>query len=93
MILEGETASPRPVLATFFAKKEIIQTRWTIIIPNMAGMGFCTGPLLATVIETDTSSATIAEFKGMLIQDRTADFTVLELHPLYVRGLRREVGG
>jgi hypothetical protein len=43
-------------------------------------MGFCTGPLLATSIETDTFSAAMAEFKEVLIQDRTADFTVMYLH-------------
>jgi hypothetical protein len=43
-------------------------------------MGFCTGPLLATDIETEIFSATMAEFKEVLIQDRTADFTVMILH-------------
>jgi hypothetical protein len=46
----------------------------------MIRMGFCTGPLLATDIETEIFSATMAEFKEVLIQDRTADFTVMELH-------------
>jgi hypothetical protein len=46
----------------------------------MVRMGFCTGPLLATDIETDTSSAAMAEFKEVLIQDRSADFTVMNLH-------------
>jgi hypothetical protein len=43
-------------------------------------MGFCTCPFLATDIETDIFSAAMAEFKEMLIQDCTADFTVMELH-------------
>jgi hypothetical protein len=44
-------------------------------------MGFCTGPLLTADIETEIFSATMAEFKEVLIQDRTADFTVMSLHP------------
>jgi hypothetical protein len=52
----------------------------------MVRMGFCTGPLLATDIETEIFSATMAEFKEVLIQDRTADFTVMELHMFQVIG-------
>jgi hypothetical protein len=59
----------------------------------MVRMGFCTSPLLATDIETEIFSAAVAEFKEVLVQDRTADFTVMILHRLSVRGLRREVGG
>jgi hypothetical protein len=44
-------------------------------------MGFCTGALFTADVETKTFSATIAEFKGVLIQNRTADFTVKILHP------------
>jgi len=44
-------------------------------------MGFCTGSFLTGDIETETFSATIAKFKEVLIQNRTADFTVMELHP------------
>jgi len=81
MILQRKTASSRPVFATPTAKEEILQACLTVIIPNMVGMGFCTGPLLTADIETEISSATMAEFKEVLIQDRTADFTVMELHP------------
>lgn len=46
----------------------------------MVRMGFCASPLLATDIETEIFSATMAEFEEVSIQDRTADFTVMELH-------------
>ena len=52
----------------------------------MVRMGFCTSSLLATDIETDIFSAALAEFKEVLIQDRTADFTVMELHMFQVIG-------
>ncbi len=93
MILQRKTASYRPVLATSSAKKEMVQAGRTVIIPNVVGMRFCASPLLTADIETETSSATIAEFKEMRVQSRTANLTVMELHPLYVRGLRLEVGG
>jgi hypothetical protein len=35
---------------------------------------------LTADIETETSSATIAEFKEMRVQSRTANLTVMELH-------------
>jgi hypothetical protein len=93
MILEGETASSSPVSATPSAKKEIIQTRWTIIIPHMIGMRLCTGALFTGEIKTEIFPATMTEFKEVRVQDSTADFTVMSLHPLYVRGLRQEVRG
>jgi len=93
MILQRKTASSRPVLATSPAKKEMVQAGRTVIIPNVVGMRFCASPLLTADIETETSSATIAEFKEMRVQSRTANLTVMELHPLCVRGLRLEVGG
>jgi hypothetical protein len=93
MIFERKTAPCRSVLATCSTKKEMVQASWTVIIPNVVGMRFCTGPLLTADIETETSSATIAEFKEMGIHDCTANLTVMELHPLYVRGLGREVRG
>jgi hypothetical protein len=80
MIYEGKTASSRPVLATCSAKKEMVQASWTVIIPNVVGMGFCTSLLLTADIETETFSATIAEFKEMRVQSRTANLTVMELH-------------
>jgi len=88
MVFERETASYRSVLATSSTKKEIVQASWTVIIPNVIGMRFCTRPLLAADIETETFSAAIAEFKEMRVQCRTANLTVMELHPSYVRGLR-----
>ena len=80
MILQRKTASSRPVLATSSAEKEVVQASWTVIGPNMVRVGFCTGPLLTADIETDTFSAAMAEFKEVLIQDCTADFTVMDLH-------------
>jgi hypothetical protein len=88
MIYERKTASYRSVLATSSAKKEMVQASWTVIIPNVVGMRFCTGALLTADIETETSSATIAEFKEVRVQSRTTNLTVMELHSLYVRGLR-----
>jgi hypothetical protein len=88
MIYERKAASSRFVLPTLSAEKEMVQASRTVIIANVVGMRFCTGPLLTADIKTETSSATIAEFKEMRVQSRTADLTVLELHPLYVRGLR-----
>jgi hypothetical protein len=93
MVFERKTAPYRSVLATFSAKKEMVQASRTVIIPNVVGMRFCTGPLLTAEIETETFSATVAEFKEMRVQSRTADLTVVSFHPLYVKGLKREVGG
>jgi hypothetical protein len=47
----------------------------------MIGMRLCTGSFLTADIETEIFSATMAKFKKVLIEDRTADFTVMELHP------------
>jgi len=80
MIPEGETASSCPVLTTTFTKKEIIQTSWTIIIPNMIGMGFCTGLFFPSEIETEIFSALMAEFKKVLVQDRAADLAMTDIH-------------
>ncbi len=81
MILQRKTAPFRSVLATSSAKKEMVQASRTVIIPNVVGMRLCTSPLLTADIETETSSATIAEFKEMRVQSRTANLTVMELHP------------
>ena len=81
MVLEWKTASCRPVLATISAKKEIIQASLTIITPNMIGMRFRTAHFFSSEIETEIFSASMAEFKEVSIQDRTADFTMMELHP------------
>jgi hypothetical protein len=69
-------------LATASAKKQIIQTGSTIIIPNMIGMGFCTGLLFSSEIETEVFSALVAELKEVLIQHRTTDLAVTALHLL-----------
>ena len=86
MILQRKTASSRPILTTSSAKKEIVYASSTVIIPNVVGMGFCTGPLSTTDIETEILSAAMAEFKEVLIQDCTADFTGMELHTFQVIG-------
>jgi len=67
MVLEWKTASCRPVLATISAKKEAIQASLTIITPNMIGMRFCTAHLFSSEIETEIFSASMAEFKEVLV--------------------------
>jgi hypothetical protein len=81
MVLEWKTASCRPVLATISAKKEIIQASLTIITPNMIGMRFRTAHFFSSEIETEIFSASLAEFKEVLVQSCTADLTVTDLHP------------
>jgi hypothetical protein len=83
MILQGKTASSCPILATTFTKKEIVQTSWTIIIPNVIRVGFCTGLFVPSEIETEIFSALMAELKEVLIQSGTADLTVADLHLAY----------
>ena len=80
MIFERKAASSRLILTTTSAEKEIIQADLTIIIPNMAGMRFCTGHLFPSEIETEMFSAVMAEFKEVLIQDRATNLTVTNLH-------------
>jgi hypothetical protein len=46
----------------------------------MIGMGFCTGLFFPGEIETEIFSALLAEFKEVLIQNRAADLTVMDLH-------------
>jgi len=43
-------------------------------------MGFCTSLFFPSGIETEILPASIAELKGILIQNRVADFTVMGLH-------------
>jgi len=46
----------------------------------MIGMRFCAGLFFPGVIETEIFSASITEFKGVLIKNSTANFTVMKLH-------------
>ena len=80
MILESEASSSRPVLTTISAKKQIIQASWTVIIPNMIGMGFCAGMFFPGEIETEIFSALMAELKEVLIQNVSTDLTMIGLH-------------
>jgi len=81
MILKAKPTSFCSILATIPAKKEIIQTSLAIIIPNMIGMAFGAGLLSSCEIETKILSASMTEFKEVLVQDRTADLTTTDLHP------------
>ena len=47
----------------------------------MIGMRFCAGHLFSGQIETEIFSASLAEFKEVLVQSCTADLTVTDLHP------------
>jgi len=80
MIREGKAASSCFVLAAIPAKKQIIQASRTIIVTNMIGMGFCTGLFFSSGIDTEILPTSVAEFKGVLVQDRTADLTSMGLH-------------
>lgn len=44
-------------------------------------MGFCTSLFLPGRIETEVLPASIAELKGVLIQNCAADITVMDFHP------------
>jgi hypothetical protein len=68
MIQEGKTAFSCSVSAAIPTKKQIIQTSRTIIITNMIGMGFCTGLFISRGIDTEILPASVAEFKGVLVQ-------------------------
>jgi hypothetical protein len=46
----------------------------------MAGVRFCTGLLFSAEIETEILSAFLTGFKKVLIQNRAADLTIMELH-------------
>jgi len=67
MILQGKATSSCPVLATIFTKKEIVQASWTVIIPNMIRVRFCTGLFVPSEIETEIFSALMAELKKVLV--------------------------
>ena len=80
MVLERESSFPCPVLTATSAKEKIIPASRTIIIPDIIGMGLCTGPFFPREIETEIFSALMAEFKEVLIQESAADLTLPNLH-------------
>ena len=54
-------------------------------------MGFCTSLFFPSGIETEILSASIAELKGVLVQNRVTDLTGMGLHSLKrirVRGVK-----
>jgi len=67
MIQEGKAASSCFVPPTISAKKQIIQTSRAIIVTDMIRMGFRTGLFFSNGFETEIFSASIAEFKGVLV--------------------------
>jgi hypothetical protein len=93
MTQEGKAAFSCFIPATPSAKKQIIQASRTIIVTNMIGMGLCTGLLSSSGIDTEILLASVAEFKGVLVQYRTADLTGMGLHAFVLedRGKRYEV--
>jgi hypothetical protein len=67
MIQERKPASSCSVPAAIPAKKQIIQTSRAIIVTDMIRMGFRTGLFFSNGFETEIFSASIAEFKGVLV--------------------------
>jgi hypothetical protein len=80
MIQEGKPTSSCSVTATIPAKKQIIQASRTIIITDMIRMRFCTGLFFSNRFETEIFSASVAEFKGVSVQNCAADLTDMGLH-------------
>jgi hypothetical protein len=80
MVQKGESAPSGPVTVTISAEEQIIQTGLTIIMPNMARVRFRTSRLFSGEIETEVSSALLAKFKKVPIQDRPADPAASNLH-------------
>jgi hypothetical protein len=80
MIEKGKTTSSCSVPATISAKKQMIQASQAIIVTDMIGVRFCTGVLFPGKVETEIFSAPIAELKGVLVQNRAADLTIMGLH-------------
>jgi hypothetical protein len=68
MIQEGKAAFSCFISAAIPTKKQIIQASRTIIVTNMIGMGFCTGFFPSSGIDTKILPASVAEFKGVLVQ-------------------------
>jgi len=82
MIQEGKATSSCFVLTTIPAKKEIIQASRAIIITNMVGMGSRTGLFSSNGFHTEIFSTSIAEFKGVSVQNCTTDLAIFGLHAL-----------
>jgi hypothetical protein len=82
MIEKWKTTSSRSVPAAISAKKQMIQASQAIIVTDMIGVRFCTGIFFPAKIETEIFSASIAELKGVLVQNRAADLTIMDLHAL-----------
>jgi hypothetical protein len=80
MFFQGKATPSCPVTATISAKKQIIQASLAIIITHMIGMGFCTSLFFPSRIETEILSASIAELKGVLVQNRVTDLTGMGFH-------------
>jgi len=59
----------------------------------MIGMGFCTGIFFPGEIKAEIFSASVAEFKGVSVQNCAADLTNMGLHAFALedRGKRYEV--
>jgi hypothetical protein len=83
MIQEGKATSYCFVLITIPAKKEIIQASRAIIITNMVGMGSRTGLFSSDGLYTEIFSTSIAEFKGVSVQNCTTDLAIPGLHMPY----------
>jgi len=81
MIQKGKATSSCFVLTTIPAKKEIIQASRAIIITNMVGMGSRTGLFSSNGFHTEIFSTSIAEFKGVSVQNCTTDLATMGLHP------------
>jgi hypothetical protein len=84
MIQEGKAPSSRFVLATIPTKKQIIQASRAIIITNMIRMGFRTGLFFSDGFKTEIFPASIAELKGVSVQNCATDLTAANLHSLQI---------
>jgi hypothetical protein len=93
MIQEGKPASSCSVPAAIPAKKQIIQASPAIIVTNMIGMGFCTGIFFPGEIKAEIFSASVAEFKGVSVQNCAADLTNTGLHIFTLRCKLRDLMG
>ncbi len=80
MIQEGEAPSSCFVPTTILAKKEIIQASRAIIVTDLIRMGFRAGRLSSDGFDTEIFFTSIAELKGVSVQNCAADLTVVGLH-------------